>query len=145
MVQRDRPPAHPVQLASILATSVHCQHRRRRDSDASGPQALLGDPRLVAFADDGMALSCELRTILVVPTGDEEVWEAKVVLRGQFVCSQTLKRSQAVFFASASALWVMLPFARAQVMQLASVAGVDAPPLPLVIRPPHVGGPTGRS
>jgi hypothetical protein len=145
MAQRDQPPAHPVQLASILATSLHCQNRRRRETDLGEPQAFLGDPRLVSFASDGMALECEFRTILIVPVRDEAVWEARVVLRGQFVCTQALKRSQAVFFANTSALWVMLPFARAQVMQLASLAGVDAPPLPLVIRPPHVGGPASRS
>jgi hypothetical protein len=91
-----------------------------------------------------MALACEFRTLLTVPVSDEAVWEARVVLRGQFVCNQALKRSQALLFTNESALWVMLPFARAQVMQLASLAGVDAPPLPLVIRPPHVGGPTSR-
>jgi hypothetical protein len=100
---------------------------------------------LVSFSRDGLRLVCEFRTGLTLPLDEGRVWQARITLRGEFVCSEPLKRSQGLFFAATSALFVMLPFARTNLMLLASLADVKAPPLPLVIRPAAVVGPTGRS
>jgi hypothetical protein len=144
MAEGDRPQPHPVQLAAVTATAVDCRHRRRRDTDPESLAWEIGDPRLVSFSRDGLRFACQFRAGVTLSLETGEVWQARITLRGDFVSSAQLKRRDGLFFAASSAVFVLLPFARAYLMQISSLADVKAPPLPLVIRPPVVVGPSSR-
>jgi len=137
MVKGEAAPPHPVQLVRVSAVNVSCQRRKRRAADPGEANAFLGAPRLASFSPGGALFDCDFQARLIVPTGDDEVWEARLHIRGEFSSAVQLKRTQAAFFAGTSALFVMLPIARADLIQLASLANVQAPTLPLVVRPPQ--------
>jgi hypothetical protein len=89
------------------------------------------------MGDDGRALVLSLSARLTVRISPDEVWEARVELLGRFSSSLELTSDDGEYFASSSGLYVLWPFARADIDALARLAGVQAPPLPLLIRPPR--------
>ena len=70
-----------------------------------------------------------------VPISDDETWVADVTMVGRFGSTFDLTIVQARSFARDSALYVMWPFARANLAQLGMLAGVAPPQLPLIVRP----------
>lgn len=91
--------------------------------------------QLAGMATDGLSLTVHLRASLFVRLADDEAWSARALLVGEFSSSVPLSEADADYFARSSGLYVLWPFARAQLDQLARLAGVDAPQLPLIVRP----------
>jgi hypothetical protein len=138
-------PEHPVRLVAVSAVAITARVRRPRASDPSEWSWDAEQPRIASFSGDGLRFTCRFRTRACVPLQEGRVWDASLTLLGEFASAEALKRAQGTFFAATSALFVLIPFARAYLMQLGAVAGVEAPPLPLVVRPPQVSGPASRT
>jgi hypothetical protein len=91
---------------------------------------------LVSLSEDKRALAVRIRASLLTRVSDTEVWQARVELVGHFTSSIDLEPHDAIAFAAQSGLYVLWPFARAEMDQLARLAGIsDAPQLPLIVRP----------
>jgi len=84
---------------------------------------------------DRTDFTCSVRTVVSVPLGGRS-WRADVTVRGTFSSDGGLTVRQLRFFVQTSALYVLWPFARTYVDQLATLSGVVAPPLPLIVRRP---------
>jgi hypothetical protein len=121
------------------------RHRPRRESDPTEPRISVRNATLQGLSADGLVLSCELRTSMLVPTGAESTWDARVVMVGSFQCVRQLSDEEAAFFSRTSGLFVMWPFARATLDALARFASVSAPQLPLLVRPGATPVSSGRS
>jgi preprotein translocase subunit SecB len=94
---------------------------------------------LESLAEDGRSLSVRVRASILFRLSDEETWQAHVVLLGNFTSTVEVKPDAAELFAKASGLYVLWPYARAYLDQLARISGIAAAPqLPLIVRP----GPT---
>lgn len=144
MPEGAKPPEHPVRLVYISATNVTSRVRRKRESDPTEWDWDADQPRLVSFSADGQRFACSFQTSLVLPLADDRIWESRLRVLGEFASREPLRRSQGSFFAASSAMFVLLPFARSYFMELGHIAGVEAPPLPLVVRP-SVSRPATRS
>jgi hypothetical protein len=133
--RRSRPARHEVQLTSIAAEEVFCRTRSRRDTDPTEQSVTVRNATLGEKSEDGLRVSCRLRTTMRIPLGETETWEGRIVLLGHFSSTRELEDIDAEFFARASALYVMWPFARSAFDQLRLLAGLQAIPLPLLVRP----------
>jgi hypothetical protein len=91
--------------------------------------------RLVSLAEDGRSFAIEVQAKVEVPLVDDEVWAASIRLMATFVSDVVLRRTDARAFANASGVFLVWPYARTYLNELARVAGVTAPLLPLVTRP----------
>lgn len=135
----ERAPAaerHVVQLSSLNATQLRAQRRAIRASDPVEPRLTPRNAALENLADEGRSLVVSLRASLFVRISEEEAWDAQVVLRGRFTSNIELSPHDADYFARSSGLYVLWPFARAYLDQLARLAGIPAAPLlPLIVRP----------
>lgn len=127
---------HTVQLASLQAIDLRALRRPTRESDPAKPRLAPRNADLVNLSEDGRALDVRLRVALRLRLADEETWEIHVVLLGHFTADRDLTSDQAESFARDSGLYVLWPFARAHIDQLARLAGItSAPQLPLIVRP----------
>lgn len=93
--------------------------------------------RLVNIAEDGRSFTIEVQAKVEVPLVDDEVWAATIRLTATFVSDVVVRRYDARAFANASGVFLVWPYARTYLNELARIAGVTAPLLPLVSRPPE--------
>ncbi len=71
---------------------------------------------------------------MVVPTTESDVLEIVALLTGRLVSPELVDDDRAEQFARASAIYLLWPYARAFFQDMARMAGVTAPPLPLIYR-----------
>lgn len=136
MAPSPRPARHTVQLVSLVAEDIRAVRRAARPTDPAEPRLTPRNASLVTLSEDGQALGVRMKASLLVRLSDDEVWQAHVVLLGSFGSAVELTWDVADGFAKASCLYVLWPFARAQLDLLARLAGIAAPPqLPLIVRP----------
>jgi hypothetical protein len=86
-------------------------------------------------SDDGLSLVISIRASFRFRIAENETWDTSVVLVGSFTSARELSDDDAQFFAASSALYVLWPYVRTELDQLARFAGVTIPQLPLIVRP----------
>lgn len=134
-------PRHPIQVISIRVAGVTTQKRQRRSTESdSAPFAYLPRARVLGLADDLLSFEIGVRVRVRVPLQDEEVWTAAMTLEARFVSHEPVPPELASDFARYSGLFIVWPYARVYLDQLAAMSGVSAAPLPLLSRPraPHL-------
>jgi hypothetical protein len=89
----------------------------------------------VSFDKDGRSFIVEVRAAVAIPLVEDEEWVAEVRITATFVSDISITRRDAVAFARASGVFLVWPYARATLTDLARAAGVSAPMLPLLTRP----------
>jgi preprotein translocase subunit SecB len=142
-----RPSRHVVQLTSLAANSIRGTRRPVRDSDPAEPRLTPRTGVLTHLADDGRTFTVALKASLLFRLPDDEAWDAQVQLEGRFSSAQALDRVEAAYFAQSSGLYVLWPFARVHLDQLARMAGIpNVPQLPLIVRsrPTEIESPLPR-
>jgi hypothetical protein len=127
---------HPIQAVEIRVDSVVAKRRQRRKTEAEADaDAYASSVRLVDFSEDHRAFGVAVKVGVVVPLVDDQVWAASIDLVARFTSEVVLKRSDALAFAQMSGLFLVWPYARTHLTELARMAGVSAPLLPLLTRP----------
>ena len=131
---------HPIQAVDIRVEGAHAERRARRPNEAPLTTATTSLPRarLVDFGEDGGSFSIEVRVRVRVPLVDEAVWVASLRLVASFVSAVEIRRVDAQEFARMSGMFLVWPYARTYLTELAQLAGVTAPLLPLLTRPGQV-------
>lgn len=87
------------------------------------------------LAEDGRSFSIEVRVQVSVPLVDDQAWDADLRIDAKFLSDVKLTRRLALAFTNASGVFLVWPFARSYLSDLARMAEVKAPILPLVWRP----------
>lgn len=87
------------------------------------------------MAEGALAFDCRVVVRIRIPAAEQEVFDGLVELVGRFVAVAEVDAARASRFASASALYLLWPYARAILDEAARRSGVEAPPLPLLVRP----------
>jgi hypothetical protein len=129
------PVRSPIQAVEIRSDVIEAARRRRRVSEAAaGADAYRPSVRLVRFAEDRRAFDVQVIVRVVVPLVEDEVWAARIVILATFASEVDLTRQVARNFARLSGLFLVWPYARTYLTELARMAGVSAPPLPLLLR-----------
>jgi hypothetical protein len=127
---------HPIQAVDIRIDSIIAKRRHRRANEAeAGADAYSPNPRLINFADDRKSFGVVVVVRVVVPLVEDEVWAASITLVATFTSDVRLRLSDARAFARMSGLFLIWPYARTHLTELARMAGVSAPLLPLLTRP----------
>lgn len=128
---------HSLQLTSVTAPRVSARLRPTRPGDSDEPMFNVGQVLGVTLAANGEGFRCRVRIGTVVPVLDAEVFECDVTMEGNFVAidGDPVTLSVARLFAKRQALYLVWPFARAYLDQLAMMTGVAVPPLPLLLVP----------
>jgi len=127
---------HPIQALEIRVDAIRTTRRRRAPAEsdftaASHPPRV----RLRTLADDGLSFVIEVRAQVLVPLLEDEVWAAELGLVATFVSETHLRRVDVQSFTQLSGVFLVWPYARAYLTELARMAGVTAPLLPLFYRP----------
>lgn len=127
---------HPIQAIDVRADRITAVRRSRPPGSTDiAPTSHTPRVRLVTLDEDGKSFAIEVQAKVEVPLVDDEVWAASIRLTATFVSDVVLRRSDARAFANASGVFLVWPYARTYLNELARVAGVAAPLLPLVSRP----------
>ncbi len=66
---------------------------------------------------------------------EQETFDSTAEFVGRFVSETEVEEARAAMFARASALYLLWPYARTLLDDAARTAGVEGPPLPLLVRP----------
>ena len=130
------PRRSPIQVVEIRSDELHASRRRRRPSEAeSGANAYRPSVRLIRLSEDGRSFEIAVVVRVVVPLVEDEVWAARIRLVAIFASDVDVTRGLALAFARQSGLFLVWPYARTHLTELARMAGVSAPLLPLLLRP----------
>ena len=128
------PEFHPVQLVDVWLDSSRTERKPTRDGDPEGPTVGIPTVRLRSSTPERDGFICALTASMTLGV-DGETWRASAVVCGSFV-SRPLKPTELRHFVRAAALYVMWPYARIFMDQLARMARVAGPALPLFVRAP---------
>ena len=127
---------HPIQAVKIRVESVSAGHRARREGDdAVQPTTHLPKVRLASVGDDRRSFSIEVRSSVSVPLLEDQVWLADIRISATFTSDIDITRSDAQAFARASGVFLVWPYARTYLSELAAMADVSASLPPLLSRP----------
>lgn len=128
-----------MQLTDVVLERISTRNIARPAPDGDGPTVQIPRPVLRSAAADRSEFECTVRAVVIVPTALGH-WRADISLRGAFVSQEgSLTARQLRFFVRAGALYVLWPYARVYVSEVAALSGVSGPPLPLIVRQPTVG------
>jgi hypothetical protein len=127
------PVLHLVQLSGVFLERISTRLVAGERLDS--PTVAIPRVALRSASEDRSAFDCSARAVVRMPTS-EGVWRADVSVRGSFVTEPgTVSKAQLRYFVATSALYLLWPYARVYVTQVALLAGVSGPPLPLIVRP----------
>jgi hypothetical protein len=130
---------HPIQAVDIRVDRIVAQRRSRLpDETAVTPDTYLPRVELLRRGDDGFSFTISVETRVVVPLVDDMVWAASLRILTEFVSDVEVSEQEAELFARLSGLFLVWPYARTHMTELARMAGVPAPVLPLLSRPEAV-------
>jgi len=127
------PDLHTVQLASVALERLVTATRPTREGDEDAPTVSPPRVALRSVSPDRTEFECVARTRVVLPLGTS-LWTIDISVRGTFVSGVPISPRHVRFFAKTSAVYVLWPFARVYVDTIATLAGMPAPPLPLIVR-----------
>jgi hypothetical protein len=128
------PRQSPIQAVEIRADAVQATRRRRRANEAEADAIYRPSVRLLALGDDHRSFEIEVTVRAVVPLVGDNVWAARIVIVSAFASEVNVSRRLALDFARQSGLFLVWPYARTHLTELARMAGVSAPLLPLLLR-----------
>jgi preprotein translocase subunit SecB len=114
---------------------LRTERRARRERDTQQPLARVPRVKVLFRSDDGKAFRLAVTARVRVPVDAAEIWIAELVLEGRFAASIDLSPDLVGSFARQSGVFLLWPYARVILDQLALSAGVTVPPLPLLLRP----------
>ena len=126
---------HSVQFVEVALDNVQAAKRARRDQDPVGPWATIPRARLVRAAEDGTEFVCRIIAVVRTPVTDSQTWRLRLVLDGRFIAERGLTPEEIHSFQENSAVFVLWPYARSMIGELAAHSGIQLPPLPLIVRP----------
>lgn len=91
----------------------------------------------MAHAAGNAGFTCRVRVYVDIPVLDGEIFHGEVTLVAYFVraVGGPIALPLAREFARQQAVYIVWPFARGQLDQLARMTGVAVPPLPLLLIP----------
>src|SRR5664280_2890976 len=119
---------HPIQAIEVRADRITAERRPRPPGKTDvAPTSHTPRVRLVNLAEDGLSFAIEVQAQVEVPLVDDKAWEASIRLTATFVSDVVIRRSDALAFANASGLFLVWPYARTYLNELARIAGVTAP------------------
>jgi hypothetical protein len=126
---------HPIQAVEVRVDRISAGRRPRPADTEITPTSNLPKVRLVSLADDGRSFSIEVRVRVSVPLVDDQAWDADLRIDAKFLSEVKITRPIARAFTDASGVFLVWPFARSYLSELARMSDVPAPFLPLVWRP----------
>jgi hypothetical protein len=128
---------HPFQLIGVWSGSLSGVRRPVRPGDTSEPTFGNSRVRRVRLIADRQGFACEIRVWVELQVLEDEFFRAETVVVGTFATTQDepVPLSLARAFVRDQALYLLWPFARAFLDQIATISGVGIPPLPLVVVP----------
>lgn len=126
---------HPLQLTRVAAVRSLTYRRPKREGDPDEPQFASSRPIAIGLGE-GETFRARVRISVDIPVLGTELFHAEVRLEADFVNTGGSAISVSTFreFARRQLMYLVWPFARAYIDQLATMAGVGIPPLPLIIR-----------
>ena len=132
---------HPFQLTNVHAARLEASRRPTRTGDSEEPTFGYRGPTGIVHVAGEVGFQCTVRIQVDIPVLGEEIFHGAVTLVAFFVTAdeQRIAISNARAFARAQALYIVWPFARAYLDQLAMMAGVGVPPIPLLLVPRSPG------
>lgn len=126
---------HPVQLVAVwLIRSTTSRIPAEADA-APSPTVQIPRARLVSTSEGRDAFVCAVRVQTTVPF-EGDVWSASATVSARFTSERPLLPGELRSFLDQSVLYVVWPFARAAIYQLAALSGVSGPPLPMIVWTP---------
>lgn len=126
---------HPLQLADVWLDSASFRRRPREESAEVTPPVVQVRIGRAAMAPEPTSFTVTLRLSLSFAIDAKTDFVARLAVAAAFSSDQALSRAPVGQFVRQSSLYVIWPFARSQFASLARLAGVSAPPLPLLVRP----------
>jgi preprotein translocase subunit SecB len=129
-----QPALHEVQLAAVYLERIATRSSPASAEADAEPTVQLPRVTLRSTNTERTEFECIGRTRVVVSATGRR-WTADVAVRGSFVCSRGLSSRELRFFVSQAAVYLLWPYARVYVDVVATLAGIPAPPLPLIVRP----------
>lgn len=129
-----QPPHHELNLADVWIRRFRAERRPNRPSDPAAPTARA---RIlpVVVGEGALSFDCAISVRVRIPGPGDEIFDGTAELVGRFVAETEVDEARAGAFARASALFLLWPYARTSLDDAARTAGVEGPPLPLLVRP----------
>jgi hypothetical protein len=130
-------PTHPLQLADVWIARFLAERRAARPDDPPEPSFAIPVVRRVRMLPEDGGFTFAVRVAVVVPVVQGDIWTATVDLRARVVVTGGHPISAAVAreFAKAQGAYLIWPFARSYLDQIARNMGIGAPLLPTLIVP----------
>ena len=131
---------YPIQLSDVWLQSIRLVRRAiRPDDDVETPTITRSPVRSHRRA--ASPTECSLRVEIIAPVYEGEVLHLRMTVRARVNGDQDAPRGLVSYFYREQAFFLLWPFARSQFDQLARLAGVQLPPLPLLSVPAEVSLP----
>jgi hypothetical protein len=136
-----QPEPHRIQLSEIWLEAARLDRRVRRATDSELPVVTARVLRRGTHDLPGV----RARIQVMVPIYDKEVLSADLTIAGRLVVEAKTPRRAVSDFVKLQAFYILWPFVRVYFDQLARLAGVQLPPLPLIAVPGDILLPRARS
>jgi hypothetical protein len=126
---------HSVQVIRVWLAKTATYQRLRRDNESSEPLARIPRARVMSVSEDGHEFEVSVQAWVRVPSGDADVWIGRLTVQAAFIASTELNAETVATFARRSGVYLLWPYCRVYLDQLANLSGVPIAPLPLLVRP----------
>lgn len=87
------------------------------------------------IGEGALSFDCAISVRVRIRGPEQETFDSTAEFVGRFVSETEVEEARAAMFARASALYLLSPYARTLLDDAARTAGVEGPPLPLLVRP----------